>query len=157
MKLTLQKKLAARVMNVGINKVRLDATRLSDIHEAITKADIKRLVGEGAIKILDKKSPSRVRAEKRHAQKKKGRQKGRGKKKGKKYSKSSRKERWITKIRPQRRVLKALKEQTKITNQVFYNLYRKAAGGFFRNRSHLLFYMKQNNLFKTLAKGSQTK
>ena len=148
MKLDLQKRLAAKVLNVGVNKIRLDTTKLSTISEAITKADIKTLIDEGAIKAKGKTTPSRCRAEKRHAQKKRGRQKGQGRRKGKKFSRASKKERWMSKIRPQRRMLKALKTQAKVTSAVFYNLYRKASGGFFRNRSHLLFYIKQNNLFK---------
>jgi large subunit ribosomal protein L19e len=157
MKLNLQKRLAAKVAKSGVNRVKLDSTKLSNIREAITKADIKNLIDEGAIKITSGRTPSRHRAEARHLQKKRGRQRGSGKRKGKKMSKISKKERWMTKIRPQRNLLKSLKIQAKITNATFYNLYRKASGGFFRNRGHLLFYLKQNNLFKTPARGSRTK
>jgi large subunit ribosomal protein L19e len=148
MKLNLQKRLATKVAKAGINRVRLDYSKLSDLREAITRSDIKRLIEEGAIKILQRKTPSRQRAIARNTQKKKGRQRGPGKKKGKKLSKVSKKERWMNKVRPQRKILKSLKETGRITNATYYDLYKKSSGGFFRNRSHLLFYMKQNKLFE---------
>jgi len=44
MKLNLQKRLAAQILKCSEKRIQLDTTRLSDIKEAITKADIKSLI-----------------------------------------------------------------------------------------------------------------
>lgn len=148
MQLSLQKRLAAQVAKVSPSRISFDPARLADIKEAITKADIRALIKQDVIKILPAKSPSRVRARARHIQRKKGRQRGHGKRKGAKGARRGKKELWINKIRPQRRLLKGLLEGQKITKQTYKKIYKKAKGGFFRDRGHLLFYLKQNKLLK---------
>ena len=78
MNLSLQKRLAATVIGCSEKRVVFDPGRLEDIKEAITKTDIRLLVGERAIKERPKKSVSRVRANKRRTQKRKGLRKGEG-------------------------------------------------------------------------------
>ncbi|MBW2966048.1 50S ribosomal protein L19e, partial [Candidatus Woesearchaeota archaeon] len=83
MKLNLQKRLAAQILKCGEKKICMDTSRLEDIKEAITKADIRSLVSEGVIKRKQSNAASRVRARKIAVQKRKGRRKGAGKRKGK--------------------------------------------------------------------------
>ena len=45
--------------------------------------------------------------------------------------------RWMSKIRAQRRVLKELREESKITPSQYRYFYRKAKGGSYRSTSHL--------------------
>jgi large subunit ribosomal protein L19e len=144
-----QKILAAKVAGVGIDRVILVPERLNEIKEAITKADIRALIKSGAIKILDAKTPSRARAKKRHAQRLRGRRKGHGKRKGSAKARSPSKTEWIKKIRLMRKTLKNLKAQGKLDKKIFNEIYRKAKGGFFRDKGHLLFYLEQNKLLKT--------
>ncbi|MEM2954597.1 MAG: 50S ribosomal protein L19e [Candidatus Nanoarchaeia archaeon] len=145
MNLTNQKVLAAKIAKVGINRVIFTPENLNEIKEALTKADISALIKKGAIKILPAKTPSRVRAKKRHLQRVKGRQKGPGSRKGTRISK---KELWMQKVRALRLLLKTLKKQNKITPKVYEELRKKVKGNFFRSRAHLLLYLKQNNLLK---------
>ena len=58
-----------------------------------------------------------------------------------------RKRGWINKIRLLRKTLKLMKEKKQITQADFKLLYRRAKGGFFRNRAHMIFYINQNNMF----------
>ena len=44
--LNVQKRLAAQILKCGRNRVRFDPDRLEDIKEAITKTDIRSLIGE---------------------------------------------------------------------------------------------------------------
>ena len=70
--LSLQKRLAADVLKVGLARVRFDPARLNDIKQAITKEDIRLLVKNGGISSVQKKGVSRVRARKTIVQKRKG-------------------------------------------------------------------------------------
>ncbi len=147
-----QKRLAAKVASVGIGKISLDASRIDDIKEAITKADIRSLIKQGAIKIHYPKTPSRHRARKRKLQRKKGRRRGEGKKKGKFGARVPKKREWINKIRLLRKTLRTMRDKEQLGMKNYKMLYAKAKGGFFRNRAHMIFYIKQNNLFRGAKK-----
>ena len=66
-----------------------------------------------------------------------GRRKGHGSRSGSANSRSPRKQRWMSKIRAQRRVLKELRDESKITPSQYRYFYRKAKGGSYRSTSHL--------------------
>jgi large subunit ribosomal protein L19e len=146
MKLTTQKRLAARVMKVGTSRVWLDPDFEDEISLAITKDDIRRLVDEGAIQSKQKIGVSRGRARHKLRQKRKGLRKGPGRRKGKYTSKLSSKDRWMMKIRPMRKELKRLRDEGKITRRVYRDLYLKAKGNAFRNTAHLRTYIAEHRL-----------
>ena len=50
MRLKIQKRLAAQILKSSENDIWLDSNRLDEIKEAITKADIKSLIKDKAIK-----------------------------------------------------------------------------------------------------------
>lgn len=148
MKLKLQKRLAADLLKSSKKRISLDTDRLEDIKEAITKADIRSLISEGAIKKKPSKNTSRVRARKIKIQKSKGRRKGRGRRKGKKTARLSKKTAWMERIRTQREFLKELKEKGIITSLIYQQLYMKSKGGFFRSKRHIKLYIEEHNLAK---------
>ena len=152
MKLTIQKRLAAQILKCSQYKVVFDSSKLKDIKEAITKSDIKTLIANKVIWIKPLRSTSRGRARKIAAQKRKGRRKGEGKKKGKFSARISKKEAWKTTIRPQRNLLKELRDKKIITKKDYQNLYRKAKGGFFRSRRHIKMYIEERGLVKRSKK-----
>jgi len=45
-----QKTMAAKIMKCGLSKVWIDPSRISDIADAITSADIRRMIKSGMIK-----------------------------------------------------------------------------------------------------------
>ena len=148
MKLTVQKRLAGRIMGAGKKRVKLDNNRLDEVKEAITASDLRGLISEGVITIKQKKGTSRARARKIAEQKKKGRRKGQGSRKGKATSRTGRKDTWIIKIRLQRKLLAEYKEKEKISQQTYTLLYRKAKGGFFRSKRHLTVYIEEQGLIQ---------
>lgn len=129
-------------MKCSKKRIKFDNDRLSDIKEAITKADIKDLINDKAIKKVHAKGVSRVRARKRLVQRKKGKQKGRGSIKGAKNARLPRKREWINKIRSQRKLLSELKEKKIIDDALYSELYLKSKGNFFRSRRHIKLYLE---------------
>ena len=146
MKLAVQKRLAADILKCSSKRIRLSPDRLSEMKEAITKADIRGLISDGLIIKIPKKGVSRVRAKHRANQRRKGLQRGPGKKKGKATSIISRKTSWMAKIRAQRIFISLLRENKLVDAEGYKNLYRKAKGGFFRNKRHIKVYMEEHKL-----------
>jgi len=148
MELKVQKRLAARLLKASKKRVKFDPERLSDIKEAITKTDIRALIGEKAIKKKQEKGVSRARARKIGKQKAKGLRRGEGSRKGKYTAINPKKKEWMAKIRAQRTLLAELKEKKLVSAENYKDLYRKAKGGFFRNRRHIKLYIKENKMIK---------
>jgi len=143
---TIQRKLAAKITKRSVKKIKLDITRMDDIKEAITRADVKSLLNDGAIKVAARRGISRGRTKKVHAQKLKGRRRGQGSRKGRKTARKPSKRDWINKIRLQRSFLSELRE--KLTKEDYKDLYYKSKGGFFRSIRHLKLYLTEHKLVK---------
>ncbi len=148
MNLATKRRIAADVLKVGKDRVYFDPDRLPDIKEAITKADIRKLINEYAIQVKPVVSNSRSRIRKNKEQKKKGRRKGQGSRKGKMTARLSKKERWMAKIRPQRVFLKELKKKDLLDTSTYREVYKKAKSGFFRSVRHIKLYLVERELFK---------
>lgn len=152
MNLKYQKDIAARILKCGNTRVWFDPSRINDISEAITAADIRKLIKDGVIKATPKKGISNYRSKHIAQQKKKGRRKGKGSRKGRLGTRYPRKKTWIKKIRPIRKLLKELRESGQIEKSVYRKLYLEAKSGFFRSKSHIMTYMERNNLIKKREK-----
>lgn len=139
-RLTLQKKLAAKILKVGSSKVWLDPNQAKDIQTAITKADIRKLIQKGAVKALPEKVP--------FPKERKRRKRGPGRKRGSKYAKVVKKRRWIQTVRPLRRMLKELREKKLIDRPTYRKIYLLVKGGMFRSKSHLQIYLEQHGILK---------
>jgi len=137
---SLQKRLAARILKVGESKVWLDPTKTKDIRAAITKADVRKLIKKGQIKAL------RPKVKKPREKKKK--RKGAGSRKGSKYAKVTSKRRWISTVRPLRKMIKELRDSGEIDKVTSRKLYLLIKGGMFRSRSHLKIYLEQHGIIK---------
>ena len=148
MKLQVQKRLASSILKKSKKKISIDNSRLEDVKEAITRFDIKSLISDGAIKLKPVKGPSKVRTRKLKEQKKKGRRTGQGSRKGKATARLSQKNSWMIKIRNQRELLKELKENNKIENKTYRDLYNKTKGGYFRSKRHIKLYLEEHDLIK---------
>lgn len=62
------------------------------------------------------------------------------------YARKPKKERWIDKIRPIRKMLKKLRDTKKITETEYRRLYYRAKGGFYRDRSHLKLLLEKEGV-----------
>lgn len=139
----LQRRLAGKLLKTGENRVIFKEDKLKEISEAITRSDVKGLIRNEAITAKKKSGISRARAEKKHEQKKKGRRSGHGTWKGRKKARTPKKRAWINRIRPQRILLRQLKDKGVLTSHLYRKLYNLAKAGVFRSRSHLKLYIKK--------------
>lgn len=134
-----QKKLAAKVLKVGVSRVWMDPAKMKDAENAITRTDIRKLIGKGSIKALP---------EKLHIKKEKRRKKGIGSRKGRKFAIVPQKRRWIRVVRPLRRMLSELKDSQQIENTTYKKMRSLVKGGMFRSKHHLRIYLEQHDLIK---------
>jgi large subunit ribosomal protein L19e len=156
MMLKLQKRLAASILHCSPKRVVFDPARLEDIKEAITKTDIRLLVGEGAITGRPQKGVSRGRANKLKTQKSKGLRKGAGSKKGKATARRPKKQAWMDGIRVQRKFLKYLRNNALIKHDAFKELYSKSKGGYFRSIKHIKLFINEHDFLLAQGKDAKT-
>jgi len=143
-----QKRMAARILKCGTSRIWVDPKKVAEVNEAITNADVRRLINSGIIIKKQKLGLSSGRKNKIKKQKDKGRRKGHGSRKGTSGARFSRKRDWIKRIRGIRDVLKQLRDEKKIDNRKYKILYKKAKGGFFRNKAHLKNYLEREGIEK---------
>jgi len=142
--LSAQRRLAADVLDVGKNKVWLDPERQGDIADAITRADVRDLVDEGAIRAESERGNSRGRARERQAKRSYGHQTGAGSRKGKAGARQNTKQEWQSRIRAQRRRLRELRDEGEIDASTYRDLYDKAGGGEFDSVADLERFIDDN-------------
>lgn len=148
-----QRRLAAAILDCGENRVWIDPLHADAVAEAVTREDVRGLVKQGYVKASQKQGTSRGRARFLTVQKQSGRRKGPGSRKGAKGARDPRKQRWIRTIRPIRAVLKELRDNESIPRSVYRVYYRKAKGGAFRSRAHLVSHMRMDG--KLAAEGEE--
>ena len=148
MNLTTQKRLAASILKVGLNRVWIDPERMEEVSMAITREGVKQLINNGAIKAKPQKGISSYRSKKLAEQKKKGKRKGRGSVKGAKKARNPKKQEWMTTIRALRKDLKEMRDANEIDATTYRNLYKMAKGGAFRSKSYMKTYARDHDLIK---------
>ena len=146
--LSSQRRLAAKILKVGKNRVWIDPERVGDVDGAITREEIKKLIHEKIIKPLPQQGVSRGRAKTIQEKKRKGRRKGPGSHSGSVFSKISRKEVWMTKIRSLRKKLHELKASRVIAETTYTRMYRMAGSGRFESIADLERYLKAHDLWR---------
>ncbi|MCH1462148.1 MAG: 50S ribosomal protein L19e [Candidatus Poseidonia sp.] len=137
MQITNQKRIAARLLKCGVNRVWINPSFVDQVASAVQTDDIREFIDEGWIKAKPVKGTSRVRARARLEQKKKGRRKGQGTRSGSSNARNPRKNRWMRTIRSQRRVLKELRSEDTIEPSQYRRYYLKAKGGSYRSIAHM--------------------
>lgn len=148
-----QRRIAASVLKIGVNRVQIDPELIWDVELALTREDIRKLIADGIIRAKQKKGVSRARAKKRMLQRRKGRRKGHGTRKGKKTARRSGKQNWITKIRPLRRYLKGLRDAGLIDRRDYRQFYLRVKGNSYRNLRHLKLALSEANVLKRKERG----
>jgi len=148
MNLTTQKRLAAEILKVGVNRVWIDPDQSEEVSQAITREGVKKLIADGTIKARPKKGISSYRSKKIAEQKSKGRRKGRGSIKGAKGARNPKKKAWMTTIRALRTDLKDMRENREINRTTYRKLYKMAKGGAFRSKSYMKTYARDHDLLR---------
>jgi len=137
--MNLQRKLAAKILKCGVEKVWIDPKN-EKVRQAITRRDIRRFVKEGIIKKLPDKKKTKRKAKKR--------QQKTGSRKGSVGARLGKKTIWLRIVRPQRRLLKGLKEKGKLKPLAYRKVYKMIKGNAFRSKAHLMSYLKDKELLK---------
>jgi len=143
-----QRRLAAKILKVGQNRVWIDPEKIEDAEIAITREEIKKLIHEGIIKSLPVKGISHARARITHEKRKKGRRYGPGSRSGSAYAKISKKDAWMSKIRALRKRLRELKANKIVAEDSYRKLYKMASSGRFVSIADMERYLKANELWR---------
>lgn len=143
-----QKRMAAQVLGIGESRVWIDPLHADDVASAVTRQDIRGLVDKGYIVKEQAKGISRGRARALAISKSKGKRKGPGSREGSStsFARNPRKQRWMRTIRPLRQTLQLLRDEELIDTPTYRLYYRRAKGGVFRSRPHLLTHMVTDGL-----------
>lgn len=140
--LSVQKRLAAEILGVGVSRIKIDPSRVDDVSGVITRDGIKRLIKDGVITVEYEKGNSRGRWRERHSKRKAGHRRGQGKRKGVYSARVDEKLMWMNTIRKLRMYLKWLKDHKVIDTMVYRKAYRLAKGGAFKNLPDLKRYLQ---------------
>jgi large subunit ribosomal protein L19e len=133
-----QRRLAAAILKCGEGRVWIDPASQEELADAVTRADVRSAIKAGVVRRLPVQGTSRGRARRHAREVARGRHAGPGSRRGTPSARIPRKERWMRRIRPQRALLRELRAAKKITPAVYREFYRRAKGGMFRSRAHLL-------------------
>ncbi|MDI6643627.1 MAG: 50S ribosomal protein L19e [Methanobacteriaceae archaeon] len=148
MNLTTQKRLAADILKVGVNRVWIDPENVEEVSRAITRESVKHLIDNKIIRAKPQKGISSYRSKKIAQQKSKGRRKGHGSIKGAKGARTPKKKAWMTTIRALRKDLKHMRDNREINKTTYRKLYKMAKGGAFRSKSYMKTYAKDHDLLR---------
>jgi len=134
-----QRRMAAAILKCGTNRIWVDPAKDLSTKQAITRADVRRLIGKGVIR---KEPVKHVVAGPKF------RKQRIGSRKGKMGARIGKKTLWLKMVRPQRDQLRKLKAENKLVEGGYRKIYRMIKGGMFRSRSHLMFYLKDKKLLR---------
>lgn len=137
-----QRRLASILLKCGSGRVWIDPAREQEVSDSVTRQDIRTAIKSGAIRRRAIQGTSRARARRYAAEVAKGRHQGPGSRRGSPLSRSTKKERWMRRIRPQRELLATLRADQRITPAIYRRDDREAKGGMYRSRAHLLLNLR---------------
>src|SRR5579871_5207615 len=146
--LTNQRRLAAKILKCGLGRVWVDPASQEEVADAVTRADIRSAIRAKVIRRKAIRGTSRVRARRHAAEVALGRHSGPGSRRGTPLARVPKKARWMRRIRAQRDLLKELRDGQRIPKALYREFYRRAKGGMFRSRAHLLLNLRLTGRLK---------
>jgi len=148
MSLVTVKRIASRLLKIGVNKIRIRQEDVPRAKNALTAEDVRSLIKNKVVSSKPCKGVSRARAKRKHEQVKKGRRRGMGSRKGKKSSRIPSKQLWMKKVRSQRKLLKELYDDKIIDSQTRKKIYYMIKGNMFKSKNTMMIYLKEHKMVK---------
>lgn len=138
----LARRLASDIIQRGERSIRIKPSDVADVEKALTRDDVRALIKKGSIYALKVKRNASTYGRVLKKKRSEGRKRGRGKRKG--TAKARGGVSYQKRIRAQRRVLKALKSDGTITNELFKKYYRLTKGGVFASKMTLISHIRND-------------
>jgi large subunit ribosomal protein L19e len=135
--LSLQRRLAAKILKAGRSRVYINPEYSEDVAEAITKDDVRSLIKQGKIELRPPSTPSRGRKRRLKVKKSRGKRKGHGSRKGASGARTQPDTTWVHRVRKQRKYLRELYIKGEVDKKTYRTLYLKIKGGVFPSVSSL--------------------
>ncbi len=138
------KRAAGQILGRGISAIRIRPSSFTDVDKAITRDDIRRLIGSGDIYALPAKRNISARSKVLHQKRSEGRMRGPGNRRGTRKARQGRT--WEKKVRSQRFFLKQLKAMKKIDTGKFNQLYGLVKGNVYADKQSLIIHLRDEGV-----------
>ena len=142
------KRLAADILKVGQNRIRIKKGEKVRAMESLTREDVRGLIEDGAVYGIREVGPRTKPPRKK---------KGTGKRRGKKYSRKGKKEGWMERVRSQRKYLEEMLKSGEVPAEYKRKVYLKIKGGSFKGKKALRTYLIENEMYVEKAKAEVKK
>ncbi len=132
------RRLAADILGVGENKIRIKPEEIGRAEGALTREDVRGLIRDKVVYV--KSEPGFKVTNQR-------KKKLAGSRRGSMNTRTPSKEKWMTNVRAQRKYLRQLVTEGSLEKKHKRGVYMRIKGGSFKGKKAMLLYLKENGLY----------